>query len=105
MVNFFPSLNWKPNCGNVNFKLDSVWSLSFSYYFAFGMFEPLFQVAEGTKHLPHLWDLCSNEIVVRSAKHILKVNVLCHFRISSSSVLPEKSLFNGCLSNHVMLGW
>ncbi|CAK7330747.1 unnamed protein product [Dovyalis caffra] len=31
------------------------------------------KVAEGTKHLPHLWDLCSNEIVVRSAKHILKV--------------------------------
>ncbi|KAL6954932.1 hypothetical protein U1Q18_045338 [Sarracenia purpurea var. burkii] len=30
------------------------------------------KVAEGTKHLPHLWDLCSNEIVVRSAKHILK---------------------------------
>lgn len=31
------------------------------------------QVADGTRHLPHLWDLCSNEIVVRSAKHILKV--------------------------------
>ncbi|GMY22320.1 isoform 2 of clustered mitochondria protein [Fagus crenata] len=30
------------------------------------------KVADGTKHLPHLWDLCSNEIVVRSAKHILK---------------------------------
>ncbi|KAG5539026.1 hypothetical protein RHGRI_019547 [Rhododendron griersonianum] len=30
------------------------------------------KVAEGTKHLPHLWDLCSNEIVVRSAKHVLK---------------------------------
>ncbi|GFY92163.1 tetratricopeptide repeat (TPR)-containing protein [Actinidia rufa] len=30
------------------------------------------KVAKGTKHLPHLWDLCSNEIVVRSAKHILK---------------------------------
>ncbi|PON86259.1 N-terminal acetyltransferase A, auxiliary subunit [Trema orientale] len=30
------------------------------------------KVAEGTRHLPHLWDLCSNEIVVRSAKHILK---------------------------------
>ncbi|PSS24481.1 Clustered mitochondria protein [Actinidia chinensis var. chinensis] len=30
------------------------------------------KVAEGTKNLPHLWDLCSNEIVVRSAKHILK---------------------------------
>ncbi|KAM7512311.1 hypothetical protein LguiB_011186 [Lonicera macranthoides] len=30
------------------------------------------KVADGTKHLPHLWDLCTNEIVVRSAKHILK---------------------------------
>ncbi|KAL3832912.1 hypothetical protein ACJIZ3_007648 [Penstemon smallii] len=30
------------------------------------------KVAEGTKHMPHLWDLCSNEIVVRSAKHIVK---------------------------------
>ncbi|XP_052211359.1 clustered mitochondria protein [Diospyros lotus] len=30
------------------------------------------KVAEGTKHLPHLWDLCINEIVVRSAKHIIK---------------------------------
>uniref|UniRef100_A0A7N0UDV1 Clustered mitochondria protein homolog n=1 Tax=Kalanchoe fedtschenkoi TaxID=63787 RepID=A0A7N0UDV1_KALFE len=30
------------------------------------------QVADKTKHLPHLWDLCSNEIVVRSAKHIFK---------------------------------
>lgn len=30
------------------------------------------KVANGTKHLPHLWDLCSNETVVRSAKHILK---------------------------------
>lgn len=30
------------------------------------------KVAEGTKHLPHLWDLCTNEIVVRSAKHTLK---------------------------------
>ncbi|KAL9142343.1 hypothetical protein ABFS82_14G163600 [Erythranthe guttata] len=30
------------------------------------------KVAEETKHMPHLWDLCSNEIVVRSAKHIIK---------------------------------
>lgn len=30
------------------------------------------KVANGTKHLPHIWDLCSNEIVVRSAKHIFK---------------------------------
>ncbi|KAK4481774.1 hypothetical protein RD792_012685 [Penstemon davidsonii] len=30
------------------------------------------KVADGTRHVPHLWDLCSNEIVVRSAKHIIK---------------------------------
>ncbi|KAI3448924.1 hypothetical protein Pfo_005589 [Paulownia fortunei] len=30
------------------------------------------KVAEGTRHMPHLWDLCCNEIVVRSAKHIVK---------------------------------
>ncbi|KAL3815048.1 hypothetical protein ACJIZ3_016316 [Penstemon smallii] len=30
------------------------------------------KVAEGTRHMPHLWDLCSNEIVVRSTKHIIK---------------------------------
>uniref|UniRef100_A0A175YGS5 Clustered mitochondria protein homolog n=1 Tax=Daucus carota subsp. sativus TaxID=79200 RepID=A0A175YGS5_DAUCS len=30
------------------------------------------KVADGAKHLPHLWDLCLNEIVVRSAKHIFK---------------------------------
>ncbi|XP_042047208.1 clustered mitochondria protein-like [Salvia splendens] len=30
------------------------------------------QVAEGTRHMPHLWDLCSNEIVIRSAKHVIK---------------------------------
>jgi hypothetical protein len=32
------------------------------------------KVAGGTKHLPHLWDLCNNEIVVRSAKHVIKVH-------------------------------
>ncbi|XP_026663446.1 clustered mitochondria protein-like isoform X2 [Phoenix dactylifera] len=30
------------------------------------------KVADMVKHLPHLWDICSTEIVVRSAKHILK---------------------------------
>ncbi|KAK4756668.1 hypothetical protein SAY87_006795 [Trapa incisa] len=30
------------------------------------------KVADGTRHLPHLLDLCSNEIVIRSAKHIFK---------------------------------
>ncbi|KAF6141869.1 hypothetical protein GIB67_003240 [Kingdonia uniflora] len=30
------------------------------------------EVANMTKHLPHVWDLCATEIVVRCAKHILK---------------------------------
>ncbi|KAK9741090.1 hypothetical protein RND81_03G080800 [Saponaria officinalis] len=30
------------------------------------------KVAEGTRHMPHLWDLCVNEVAVRSAKHLLK---------------------------------
>ncbi|KAJ6847343.1 clustered mitochondria protein-like [Iris pallida] len=30
------------------------------------------KVAEKTKHLAHLWDLCTSEIIVRSTKHILK---------------------------------
>ncbi|RHN55691.1 putative CLU domain-containing protein [Medicago truncatula] len=34
------------------------------------------KVAGRTKHLPHLRDLCNNEIVVRSAKHVIKVLLL-----------------------------
>ncbi|XP_051145536.1 clustered mitochondria protein-like isoform X2 [Andrographis paniculata] len=30
------------------------------------------KIADGIKHMPHLWDLCTNEIVVRSVKHIVK---------------------------------
>ncbi|KAL8171483.1 hypothetical protein V2J09_023287 [Rumex salicifolius] len=30
------------------------------------------KIAEGTKHLPHLWELCTSEISVRGAKHVLK---------------------------------
>ncbi|CAN8254697.1 unnamed protein product [Cochlearia groenlandica] len=33
------------------------------------------RIANGVKHLPHLWDLCLNEITIRSAKHILKNNL------------------------------
>ncbi|GER39391.1 clustered mitochondria protein homolog [Striga asiatica] len=33
----------------------------------------LFNVAAGARHMPHLWDICCNEIVVRSAKHVVKV--------------------------------
>ncbi|WOL17203.1 clustered mitochondria protein-like [Canna indica] len=30
------------------------------------------KVANMVKHLPHVWDMCSTEIIVRSAKHFLK---------------------------------
>ncbi|EPS67381.1 hypothetical protein M569_07392, partial [Genlisea aurea] len=30
------------------------------------------KIAEGTRSMPHIWDLCCNEIVVRSAKHIVR---------------------------------
>uniref|UniRef100_A0A1D1Z9L5 Clustered mitochondria protein homolog n=1 Tax=Anthurium amnicola TaxID=1678845 RepID=A0A1D1Z9L5_9ARAE len=30
------------------------------------------RVAHMIKHVPHLWDMCTTEIIVRSAKHILK---------------------------------
>ncbi|KAK7817560.1 clustered mitochondria protein [Quercus suber] len=51
------------------------------------------KVADGTKHLPHLWDLCSNEIVVRSAKHILK-DVLRD--IEDHDIAPAISHFFNC---------
>ncbi|WCJ18976.1 Clustered mitochondria protein [Euphorbia peplus] len=51
------------------------------------------KVAEGTKHLPHLWDLCSSEIVVRSAKHILK-DVLRD--TEDSEIAPAVSHFFNC---------
>lgn len=60
------------------------------------------QVADGTKHLPHLWDLCSNEIVVRSAKHILKVIRI--FLLTSASfyvILTEGLLLETSLDKNI----
>ena len=34
-----------------------------------------FQVAKKAEHLPHVWDLTVVEMVVRSAKHVLKVRL------------------------------
>ena len=51
-----------------NVNLTTVCSINgYHTFIAFNMNGSYLQVAEGTKHLPHLWDLCSNEIVVRSA--------------------------------------
>ncbi|KAF5186876.1 Clustered mitochondria protein [Thalictrum thalictroides] len=56
------------------------------------------KVADMTKHLPHIWDLCAVEIVVRSAKHILK-DVL---RDSQDHDLgPAVSHFFNCFYGHI----
>ncbi|KAK7323253.1 hypothetical protein VNO77_26718 [Canavalia gladiata] len=52
------------------------------------------KVAGGTKHLPHLWDLCNNEIVVRSAKHIIKDLLR---ETEDHDVAPAVSHFLNCL--------
>ncbi|KAK1282554.1 Clustered mitochondria protein [Acorus calamus] len=55
------------------------------------------KVADMTKHLPHLWDLCATEIIIRSTKHILK-DVL---RESQDHDLgPAISHFLNCLVGH-----
>ncbi|KAF9597346.1 hypothetical protein IFM89_017249 [Coptis chinensis] len=56
------------------------------------------KVADMTKHLPHIWDLCAVEIVVRSAKHILK-DIL---RDSQDHDLgPAVSHFLNCFFGHI----
>ncbi|PIA53471.1 hypothetical protein AQUCO_00900217v1 [Aquilegia coerulea] len=56
------------------------------------------KAADMTKHLPHIWDLCAVEIVVRSAKHILK-DVL---RDSQDHDLgPAVSHFFNCFFGHI----
>ncbi|XP_047315734.1 clustered mitochondria protein isoform X2 [Impatiens glandulifera] len=52
------------------------------------------KVTEGTKHLPHLLDLCSNEIVVRSSKHIVKDLLR---ETEDHDVAPAVSHFFNCL--------
>ncbi|KAF8396095.1 hypothetical protein HHK36_017707 [Tetracentron sinense] len=55
------------------------------------------KVADMTKHLPHIWDLCATEIAVRSAKHLLK-DVL---RESQDHDLgPTISHFFNCFFGH-----
>ena len=48
-----------------------------------------------TKHLPHLCDLCTTEIIVRSTKHILKVSKACDLSKSVFlSVLFDDSVYS-----------
>ena len=81
-TNGWPNIDWYTSCpwdkcslprkGKHLFLLCET---SKSYLFlltVWGHFVP--QVANMTKHLPHLWDLCTTEIIVRSTKHILKVS-------------------------------
>lgn len=42
------------------------------------------QVAKKAEHLPHIWDLAVVEMVVRAAKHVLKVRLLYLFTILSN---------------------
>eukprot|EP00262_Sarcandra_glabra_P005882 TRINITY_DN1781_c0_g3_i1.p1 TRINITY_DN1781_c0_g3~~TRINITY_DN1781_c0_g3_i1.p1 ORF type:complete len:802 (+),score=159.23 TRINITY_DN1781_c0_g3_i1:295-2406(+) len=55
------------------------------------------KVADMTKHLPHIWDLCVAEIVVRSAKHILK-DVLR--ATQDHDIGPAISHFFNCFFGH-----
>ncbi|OVA10333.1 Protein of unknown function DUF727 [Macleaya cordata] len=55
------------------------------------------KVADMTKHLPHIWDLCAIEIVVRSAKHILK-DVLRESQ--DHDIGPAISHFFNCFFGH-----
>ncbi|KAL9262814.1 Clustered mitochondria protein-like protein, partial [Drosera capensis] len=56
------------------------------------------KVADGTKHLPHLRDLCTNEIAVRSAKHIFK-DVLRD--TEDHDIAPAISLFFNCFFGEI----
>ncbi|GAB2260888.1 hypothetical protein Droror1_Dr00011743 [Drosera rotundifolia] len=56
------------------------------------------KVADGTKHLPHLKDLCTNEIAVRSAKHIFK-DVLRE--TEDHDIAPAISRFFNCFFGEV----
>ncbi|KAK4797948.1 hypothetical protein SAY86_030274 [Trapa natans] len=56
------------------------------------------KVADGTRHLPHLWDLCSNEIVIRSAKHVFKDTLR---DIEDHDLGPSISNFFNCLFGNV----
>ncbi|KAJ4978102.1 hypothetical protein NE237_008882 [Protea cynaroides] len=59
------------------------------------------KVANMTKHLPHIWDLCVSEIIVRSAKHIVK-DIL---RESQDHDLgPAISHFLNCFFGHCQPG-
>ncbi|XP_020090308.1 clustered mitochondria protein [Ananas comosus] len=57
------------------------------------------KVAEMVKHLPHLLDLCSSEIVVRSAKHIAK-DVLRESQ--DHDIGPAISHFLNCFFGNVL---
>jgi len=48
-----------------------------------------FQVSKKAEHLPHIWDLTVVEMVVRAAKHVLKVCVQCAYFTFSSTMYEE----------------
>lgn len=58
------------------------------------------KVAKMTKHLPHIWDLCSTEIIVRSVKHILKDELR---ETQDHDLSPTISHFFNCFFGHVSM--
>ncbi|KAI0488854.1 hypothetical protein KFK09_028693 [Dendrobium nobile] len=58
------------------------------------------KVANMTKHLPHIWDLCTTEIIVRSAKHILKDELR---ETQDHDLSPTISHFFNCFFGHVSI--
>ncbi|KAG0449031.1 hypothetical protein HPP92_027514 [Vanilla planifolia] len=59
------------------------------------------KVANLTKHLPHILDLCSSEIIVRTAKHILKEELR---DTQDHDIAPTISHFFNCFFGNVTLG-
>ncbi|XP_020207812.1 clustered mitochondria protein isoform X2 [Cajanus cajan] len=71
------------------------------------------KVADGTRRLPHLWDLCISEIIVRSSKHIINdilrdtddhdiapaISHLFNCLFGSCQALGEKVIVNGSQSS------
>ncbi|XP_020579345.1 clustered mitochondria protein isoform X2 [Phalaenopsis equestris] len=58
------------------------------------------KVANMMKHLPHIWDLCTTEIIVRSTKHILKDELR---ETQDHDLSPTISHIFNCLFGHVSM--
>ncbi|KAK8914116.1 Clustered mitochondria protein [Platanthera zijinensis] len=59
------------------------------------------KVAKMTKQLPHIWDLCTTEIIVRSIKHILKDELR---ETPDHDLSPTISHIFNCFFGHLSMG-